>query len=129
MSILFSAQIIISCAMKNNIHLNINHSEKTRVESFLNNVDANLEQIPFDAQELDGADDIIGGFKFKEKGRPTFVTVVFAESYSHAREIEAANLVKRPDITWTINGSILFGVESADEHAASEMLSFFAGRE
>ena len=115
--------------MKNSISLDIIHSDKTRVEYFLNNVEANLEQIPFDAQELDGADDIIGAFKFKEKGRPTFVIVIFAGSYSHANEIQAANLVKRPDIKWTINGSILFGVESVDEHAASQMLSFFAGRE
>jgi hypothetical protein len=115
--------------MKNNITLNINHSQKTRVESFLNNVDENLEQIPFDAQELSHLDDIIGGFKFKEKGQSTFVIVIFATSYFHANDIQTANSLTRPNIKWTINGDILFGVESIDERTSSEMLSFFAGRE
>jgi hypothetical protein len=111
------------------ICLDIIHSEKVRVEYFLNNVDQNLEQIPFDAQELTGVDDAVAGFKFKEAGQSTFVTVIFASSYFQANEIQAANLLIRPNIKWTINGAILFGVESADEHASSQMLSFFAGRE
>jgi hypothetical protein len=115
--------------MKNNITLDINHSQKTRVEYFLNKVDGDLEQIPFDAQELSGIDDIIAGFKLKEKGQSTFVTVIFATSYFHADEIRVANSRTRPNIKWTINGDILFGVESTDEHVISEMLSFFAGKE
>jgi hypothetical protein len=113
----------------NTIRLNIVHSEKARVEYFLNNVDQTLEQIPFDFQELSGVDDIIAGFKFKEKGRSTFVIVIFASSYFRANEIQAANLLIRPNIKWTVNGAILFGVESDDTHASSQMLSFFAGRE
>ena len=115
--------------MKNKISLDVNHSQKTRVENFLNNVDGNLEQIPFDGRELSLVDDIIAGFKFKEKGQSTFVIVIFARSYFHASEIGAANSLTKPKIKWTINGDILFGVESIDEHASSQMLSFFAGRE
>jgi len=115
--------------MKNTIRLDIIHSEKSRVEHFLNNVNENLEQIPFDGQELRGIDDIIAGFKFKVKGRSAFVVVIFAASYYHANKIEADNLATRPNIKWTINGAILFGVESVDEHVSKEMLSFFAGRE
>lgn len=115
--------------MKNTIRLDLVHSEKSRVEYFLNNVKEELEQIPFDRQELRGADNIEAGFKFKVKGRSAFVIVIFAESYADAAEIEAANLRTRTDIKWTINGAILFGVESADEDTADEMLSFFAGRE
>ena len=48
---------------------------------------------------------------------------------SHATKIEAANVISRPDINWTINGSILFGVDSVDDDTSSQMLSFFAGRE
>ncbi|HEY3404105.1 MAG TPA: hypothetical protein VGK59_12000 [Ohtaekwangia sp.] len=115
--------------MKNSIRLDIRHPDKSRVEYFLNNVDEYLQQIPFDVQELSGADDIIDGFKFSVKGRAAFVTVIFAESYSHANKIEAANLATTPNIKWTINGAILFGVESDDEDVSNEMLSFFAGRE
>src|SRR5687768_18573344 len=111
------------------ICLDIIHSEKARVEYFLNNGDQKLEQIPFDAQELTGVDDVVAGFKFKEAGQSTFVIVIFASSYFHANEIQAANLAIRPNIKWTVNGAILFGVESTDEHASSQMLSFFAGRE
>ena len=115
--------------MKNAIRLDIVHSEKARVEHFLNSVDEDLEQIPFTGQELRGVDDIIAGFKFSVKDRSTFVIVIFAASYSPATKIEAANLATRPSIKWTINGAILFGVESVDEHVTNEMLSFFAGRE
>lgn len=115
--------------MKNRITLDIVHPDKSRAEHFLNNVDEDLDQIPFDSRELSSVDDIIAGFKFDVKGRCVFVVVIFATSYSHATEIEVANLAARPDIRWTINGEILFGVESADEHVAKKMLSFFAGRE
>jgi hypothetical protein len=115
--------------MKNNIRLDISHPEKARVEHFLNNVDEDLQQIPFDVRELSGVDDIIAGFKFSVKGRSAFVIVIFATSYSHANKIEAANLTTIPNIKWTINGAILFGVESVDDHVAREMLSLFAGRE
>lgn len=115
--------------MMNSIRLDIIHPEKSRVEHFLNNVDEDLEQVPFDARQLSGVDDIIAGFKFSVKGRSACVFVIFAASYSHANKIEAANLAARPNIKWTINGAILFGVESVDEHVSKEMLSFFAGRE
>lgn len=110
------------------IRLDIIHPDKTRVEYFLNNVDEDLEPIPFDSKELSGGDDIVG-FKFNVKRRSAFIMVIFAESYSHATKIEASSLTLRPNIKWTINGEILFGVESDDEDASREMLSFFAGRE
>ena len=115
--------------MKNGITLDVNHSQKKRVEYFLNNVHVNLEQIPFNARELSHVNDIIAGFKFKDKGQSTFVIVMFATSYFHANEIAAANSRKRPSMKWTINGDILFGVESIDERVSSEMLGFFAGKE
>lgn len=115
--------------MMNSIHIDIIHPEKARVEHFLNNVDECLQQIPFDARQLNGVDDIIAGIKFSVRARSAFVIVIFAASYSHANKIGAANLVTRPHIKWTINGAILFGVESFDEHVSKEMLSFFAGRE
>ena len=115
--------------MKNNIRLDIDHSEKARVEHFLNGVGVHLEQIPFDAQELIDVDDIIAGFKFKEKGQSTFVIVIFAKSYIQANEICMVNSRTKSTLKWTINGAILFGVQSTDEDASDEMLGFFAGRE
>jgi hypothetical protein len=115
--------------MKNNIVLDIDHPEKKRVEYFLSGVEQPLEQIPFDARELSHVDDVTAGFKFKGARPSTFVIVIFATSYFHANEISKSNLLTRPAIKWTINGEILFGVESPDEDACSEMLSGFAGRE
>jgi hypothetical protein len=116
--------------MKNNITLNLNHSEKTRVEYFLNSVDAQLEQIPFDVRDLSHADDIIAGFKFKGTDGSMFITVIFATSYFHANDIATANSFhKKPHTNCTINGAILFVVESTDERAVSQILSLFAGKE
>jgi hypothetical protein len=115
--------------MKRIITLDVNHSQKSRVEYFLNNVHGDLEPIPFDVRELSHVDDIIAGFKFKKKDHSTFVIVIFAKSYFHASDISAANSGTLSKIKWTINGDILFGVESNDAMATSEMLGFFAGKE
>jgi|SRR5688572_2245451 hypothetical protein len=116
--------------MKNKIILDLNHHDKTRAEYFLNSVDATLEQIPFDVKGLHHAGDSISGFKFKEKDQSTFVTVIFATSYFHANEIATANsLYKAPNTRCTINGDLLFIVESSDEESIANMLSLFAGRE
>src|SRR5688572_6119304 len=115
---------------KNNITLELDHHDKKRIEYFLNNVDEKLEQIPFDVRNLNHADDIIAGFKFKGIDLPISVTVIVATSYSHADEIATANsFYKIPNTRCTINGYLLFVVESTDESAVSNMLSFFAGRE
>lgn len=83
--------------MKNSIRLNMIHPEKTRVEYFFEYVDEELEQIPFESQELSHVDDIIAGFKFSVRGRSAFVIVIFAESYFDANKIEAANLGTKPN--------------------------------
>jgi len=116
--------------MKNNINLALNHSNTSQVENFLNIVDERLEQIPFDAQDWRRTDDIIAGFKFKGVDHAITITVIFATSYIHANEIGTVNsLHKIPNTNWTVNGSVLYVVESIDEDALREMLSLFAGRE
>ena len=115
--------------MKNVIRLDIVHSEKERIETFLNNVDADLEQIPFAKHELRGVDDIVAGFKFDVKDRLASIVVILASSYTHAAKIEALNLPTSPNIKWTINGSVLFGVESMDKIFTEDLLGFFAGKE
>lgn len=116
--------------MKNTITLDLNHSEKTRIEYFLNSVDGELEQIPFNVKPLQQLEEVIAGFKFKEKGKPTFITVIFATSYFNASAIATANSFhKMPGRNYTINGDILFVVESADEDELSQLLGLFAGKE
>lgn len=101
--------------MKNTIRLEIHHPDKSRVEYFLNNVGEALEQLPFDAGEFNGVDDTATGYKFSVKDRDAFIIVILADSYFEASTIEAANSGGSSNIRWTINGGILFGVESADE--------------
>ena len=114
----------------NNITLDLNHSNTRQVENFLNIVDERLEQIPFDAQDWRGTDDIIAGFKFKGIDHAITIIVIFATSYFDANEIGTVNsLAKIPNTNWTVNGSVLYVVESKDEHVVSEMLSHFSGRE
>jgi hypothetical protein len=116
--------------MKNNISLDLDHRNKTRVEHFLNSVGEKLEQISFDARELNRADEIIAAFKFVGKDRSLSITVIFADSYFDASGIATANsFQKGPNTNSTVNGDILFVVESADEDTVNEMLSHFAGRE
>ena len=119
------------CAhMKNNIKLHLNHSNTSQVENFLNIVDERLEQIPFDAKEWSGTDNIIAGYKFRGIDHAITITVIFATSYFDANEIGTVNsLAKIPNTNWTVNGSVLYVVESTDEDAVSEMLSHFSGRE
>jgi hypothetical protein len=88
--------------MENSIHLDIIHPEKAWVEHFLNNVDKDLEQIPFTGQELSGVDDIIAGFKFSVKGGSAFALVIFAASYSHANKIEAVYLAAQL-VEWEVS--------------------------
>jgi hypothetical protein len=116
--------------MKNTITLDVDHHNKTRVEYFLNAVDEELEQIPFDAHHWLHVDNIVAGFKFRGTARNTLITVIFATSYFHANDIGTANsLQKIPNTKWTVNGDILFVVESVDEDIVSDILSLFAGRE
>jgi hypothetical protein len=116
--------------MKNNIRLDLDHHNKTRVEYFLNSVDEKLEQVPFDVQDLNRADNVIAAFKFIGKDRSISITVIFADSYFDANGIATENsFQKMPNTNWTVNGDILFVVESADDDVVSEMLSLFAGRE
>lgn len=117
-------------SMRNTIKLELNHSEKTRVEYFLNSVNGELEQIPFNGKALQQGEDFVAGFKFKEKDKATFITVIFATSYFHAKEIATANSFhKIPGRNYTINGDILFVVESSDEDELSQLLGLFAGKE
>ncbi|RAW02543.1 hypothetical protein [Pseudochryseolinea flava] len=116
--------------MKNNFALDLDHPNRRRVEFFLNNVDVKLEQVLFGANELKRSDAIVQGFKFKGTDNMIAITVIFAASYDDANEIGEANAFdEKPNTKWTVNGDVLFVVESIDADRRDEMLSHFAGRE
>jgi len=116
--------------MKNNITLEVNHPNKKRMEYFLNSVDEKLEQVSFDWRNWKRSSDIVGVFKFKNHDQSLIVTVIFSNSYAEATEIAKANsLPMLPNAKWSINGDLLYLVESTDKDKVSEILSLFAGEE
>jgi hypothetical protein len=116
--------------MNNNITLDVDHPNKTRMEYFLNSVSEKLEHIPFDWRNWKQANLIIAGFKFKNTDQSLTITVIFSPSYHEGNEIAKANsLPVLPNAKWGLNGDLLYLVESPDENKVSDILSLFAGRE
>jgi hypothetical protein len=116
--------------MKNKITLDVDHYDKKRMEYFLNSVNETLEPIPFNWRNWKLAENIIGGFKFKNKDKSLTITIAFTTSYYDANDIANANsLTLLPNAKWSANGSLLYFVESNDENKVSDILGIFAGRE
>ncbi|MBT1705895.1 hypothetical protein KK060_21570 [Fulvivirgaceae bacterium PWU20] len=116
--------------MKNNITLNLNHPNKTRTEYFLNKVDEKLEPVLFNWRILKKADSIIEGYKFTTNEQSLHITVIFASSYDDANQIAEANAFPvLPHAAWSLNGDVLYLVESKDEDKVKDILSLFAGEE
>ncbi|MBT1696356.1 hypothetical protein KK083_05685 [Fulvivirgaceae bacterium PWU4] len=116
--------------MKNAISLHVSHPSAKRTEHFLNRVEEELVQIPFDWQKLKRADVVSGAAKLVTKDRSIAIVVVFADSYLDANEIASANAF--PELLharWTVNGDVLYLVEAADQDKVSALLSLFAGEE
>ncbi|HYF70454.1 MAG TPA: hypothetical protein VD884_20095 [Ohtaekwangia sp.] len=116
--------------MNNNITLNVDHPNRKRMEYFLNSVTEKLEQVSFDWRDWKQADKIISGHKFNNSDSSLTITVLFTSSYDDANEIAKANaLPLLPNAKWSVNGDLLYLVESEDENKVSEVLSLFAGKE
>jgi hypothetical protein len=116
--------------MKNSITLDVNHPDKKRMEHFLNCVDEKLEQVPFDWHNWKRAEDILAAYQLKNSDHSLTITVIFASSYDDANEIARANSFPvQPNARWSLNGNLLYLVESNDENKVSEILSLFAGKE
>jgi hypothetical protein len=116
--------------MKNKITLKVDHHDKKRMEYFLNSVNETLEPIPFNWRDWKLAESISGAFKFKSKDQSLTITVAFTTSYYDANEIAKANsLPLLPQAKWSVNGDLLYFVESLDENKVSEILGLFAGKE
>jgi hypothetical protein len=117
--------------MKNNISLNLKGSSAKRMEFFLNRVNDDLEEVPFNWQGLHLSDKIISGHKFISAGNCLLtITTLLCDSYRDAIEIAKVNSFPVSNkAKWSLNGDFLYIVESSDEGKVSDILSFFAGKE
>ena len=100
------------------------------MEYFLNAVNVPLEEVIFDWRSWKNAKEIDGGFKFRSSDQSLTITVIFTSSYHDANAIAKVNsLPLVPTAKWSVNGDLLYLVESDNEEIVSEVLSLFAGRE
>jgi len=118
--------------MKNKISLSIHHNNASRAAYFLNEVEDELKEIPFDWKTWKLADRITGGCKFTSASakHPVTISVLFCDSYWDANEIAKTNaLPYSAQAKWSVNGDLLYLVESEDEEKVSDVLGLFAGKE
>jgi hypothetical protein len=118
--------------MKNNIKLNIDHNNAKRMEFFLNRVEEELVEVPFEWRNWKNSEQIHDACKFisTDSKEPVTICVLFCDSYQDANQIGRENeLPSLPTAKWSINGDVLYFVESNDAEKVSEILSLFAGEE
>lgn len=121
-----------STCMKNKITLSIPHNNATRMSYFLNAVEDELIEIPFNWKNWDLADRIIGGCQFISASalHPLSISLLFCNSYSDANEIGKVNALSHlPQGKWSVNGDVLFFVACDDKYKENDVLSLFAGEE
>ena len=118
---------------KNKITLDhIAHHNARRMAFFLNGVDDELAEVPFHWREMKMADHIRAACKFVSTTAktPLTITVYFCDSYADATDIAKANaLPTTAHAKWSINGDLMYLIESEDTEKLTDVLSFFAGRE
>ena len=110
----------------------IQHHDTRRMAYFLNGLDEELIEIPFDWKEMKMADRLSGACKFISTTSATSVTITvyFCQGYAEALKIGKVNLLPNtPNAKWNVNGSLMYLIETEDGERLSEILSFFAGRE
>lgn len=118
--------------MKNKISLTVDHNNAKRMEFFLNKVKDELKEVSFDWKHLKLADRLADARQFVSTSNqhPATIRVFFCDSYSDANEIAKANSFPyQSNAKWSVNGDLLYIVESDDEDKVSEILSLFAGEE
>lgn len=110
------------------IQVNTHHSEKDRVETFLNALNERLEQLPFNWESLKESSRIDDAVKFTNHNRSLVITVILLKDYWDAAHIAKANFMEGA-IRWGQNGAIMYVVESNDEDIVSKVVGTFAGKE
>lgn len=118
--------------MKNNIKLSIEHNNAKRMEYFLNKVEEELSEVHFDWRNWKNSKQIHNACKFVSvrSKEPVTICVLFCDSYYDANQIGKANeLPCLPTAKWSVNGDVLYFVESNDAEKVSDILGLFAGEE
>ena len=118
--------------MENKIILSIQHNNATRMAYFLNRVEADLVEAPFEWRSWKKSDCICDGCRFisTDAQQTVKITIVFCDSYHEANTIAKENkLPYLPTAKWSVNGDVLYLVESEDAGKVSEILGLFAGEE
>ncbi len=118
--------------MKNTIELSIDHPNAKRMEYFLNCINEKLLAVPFEWRSWKKSDYIYDGCRFVSEGGkdPIKVTVLFCDSYQEANTLAKENkLPALPTANWSVNGDVLYLVESEDADKVSQILGLFAGEE
>jgi hypothetical protein len=110
------------------IQVNTHHSEKDRVETFLNALNEKMEQLPFDWESLKESNRIDDAVKFTNHNNSLVITVILVKDYWDADRIAKANFMNDA-IRWGQNGAIMYVVESTDEDMVSKVVGTFAGKE
>jgi hypothetical protein len=118
--------------MKNTIKLSVVHNNAQRMEYFLNQLKENLVEASFEWRNWKSADKINDACKFvsADSKEPVTICIFFCDSYHNANEIGKANqLAYLPTAKWSVNGDVMYLVESNDAEKVSEILGLFAGEE
>ncbi len=117
--------------MKNKINLTSNHPDVRRAEYFLNSLEEELREVPFQWNALQRSDYIVDGFRFvSDTGIPVTVTVLLCYSYFEANKIGEVNgFSLLPTTKWGVNGDILYYVESGNMDSVDIVCGIFAGEE
>lgn len=108
------------------IHANIDQSERSRAEIFLDALDEKFQQVSFDWKSLAESGRIIDAVKLTSLDKSLIITLIFVGTYTDADRIANANAIRA---RWGQNGSLMYVVESRDENRVAEVLGTFAGRE
>ncbi|MGN6646295.1 MAG: hypothetical protein ACTHJT_07180 [Cytophaga sp.] len=118
--------------MKNNITLSIQHNNARRFEYFLKSINVNLTPAPFEWRSWKRSDLIQDACRFvsADPSAPLTISLIFCDSYHDANAVGTANgLSSVPMAKWSVNGDVLYLIESKNADQLSAILSTFAGEE
>lgn len=110
----------------------INHNNASRMEFFLNSLQEELTEVPFDWKSLKLSDLITDACKFTSASNNNSLTITafFCNSYFEANDIAKANAFPTTEkARWSVNGDLLYIVECDDEQRVVDVLGVFAGEE
>jgi hypothetical protein len=106
------------------------NADQTRARAFLNKLKENLKPIPFDRRTWKETGRIFDAEKMATPDKSLTVTLIYLNSYEDADVVAKANkLPSKPTARWSVNGPLMYLVESADADRVSHVLGVFSGEE